>query len=43
MGIAIRHLLIDQNDEVLILANRLFDKLWANAPEAVLPGVLGSA
>jgi len=42
MGVAIRHLLIDPNDEVLSLDNRLFDKLWANAPEAVLPQFAGS-
>jgi len=41
MGVAIRHLLIDQNGEVLSLGNRLFDKLWANAPEAVLPQFAG--
>lgn len=41
MGVAIRHLLIDQNDEVLSLDNRRFDKLWENAPEAVLPQFAG--
>jgi len=41
MGVAIRHLLIDQNDEVLSLDNRLFGKLWANAPEAVFPQFAG--
>jgi len=41
MGIAIRHLMIDQHDEVLSLDNRFFDKLWANAPEAALPRIAG--
>ena len=33
MGISIRHLLVDQNDEVYRLSNRFFERLLDKSPE----------
>ena len=41
MGICIRHLLVDENDEVLRLSNRLFERLWDKLPGGVLPQFAG--
>jgi hypothetical protein len=36
MGISIRHVLIDQNDDVFRVSNRLFERLCEKSREAVL-------
>jgi hypothetical protein len=41
MGISIRHVLVDQNDEVLRLSNRFFERLWQKLPGGVLPQFAG--
>ena len=41
MGISIRHVLIDENDEVLRLSNRFFERLWEKSPGGVLPQFAG--
>ena len=41
MGISIRHVLVDQNDEVLRLSNRFFERLWEKLPGGVLPQFAG--
>jgi hypothetical protein len=37
MGISIRHILVDDNDDLLLLSNRLFERLWNKSPEDLLP------
>jgi hypothetical protein len=41
MGISIRHVLVDENDEVFRLSNRLFERLWEGSPGGVLPRFAG--
>lgn len=41
MGTCIRHLLVDQNDEVLRLSNRSFEALWEKSPGCALPQFAG--
>jgi hypothetical protein len=41
MGISIRYLLVDRNDEVHRLSNRFFERLWDKSPGAVLPQFAG--
>ena len=37
MGIAIRHIVVNQNDEVLRLRSSFFVKLWEKFPGGILP------
>ena len=41
MGISIRHVLIDHNDEALRLSDRFFERLWEKLPGGVLPQFAG--
>ena len=41
MGTCIRHLLVDQNDEVFRLSNRSFEKLWEKSSGGVFPQFAG--
>jgi hypothetical protein len=41
MGISIRHLLVDQNDEVYRLSNRFFERLLDKSTGAALPQFAG--
>ena len=41
MGTSIRHILVDENDEVFRLSNSLFQRLWDQSPSAVLPQFVG--
>ncbi len=41
MGISIRHVFVDQDDEVLRLSNRFFERLWEKSPGGVLPQFAG--
>jgi hypothetical protein len=41
MGTAIRHILVDQNDTVLRLSNRLFQRLWDNSQGDTRPQFAG--
>ena len=41
MGISIRHLLVDQNDDIYRVTNRFFEKLLNKSPGAVLPQFSG--
>ena len=37
MGIGIRQILVNDTDELLLLSNRFFKKLWDKSPEGLLP------
>jgi hypothetical protein len=41
MGISIRHILVDQNDAVIRLSNRLFQRLWDNSKGDIVPEFAG--
>jgi hypothetical protein len=41
MGISIRHILVDQNDAVIRLSNRLFQRLWDNSQGDTVPQFAG--
>jgi hypothetical protein len=41
MGISIRHILVDQNDAVIRLSNRLFQRLWNNSQGDTVPQFAG--
>jgi hypothetical protein len=41
MGTSIRHILVDQNDAVIRLSNRLFQRLWDNSQGDTLPQFAG--
>jgi hypothetical protein len=41
VGTSIRHVLIDRNDAVIRLSNRLFQKLWDNSQGDTLPQFAG--
>lgn len=41
MGISIRHILVDQNDAVIRLSNRLFQRLWDNPQGDTVPQFAG--
>ena len=41
MGIGIRQILVNDKDEVLLLTNRFFKKLWDKSPEGLLPQFAG--
>jgi hypothetical protein len=41
VGTAIRHILVDQNDAVIRLSNRLFQRLWDNSQGDTLPQFAG--
>lgn len=41
MGTSIRHILVDQNDTVIRLSNRLFQRLWDNSQGDTLPQFAG--
>ena len=41
MGISIRHILVDQNDAVIRLSNRLFQRLWDNSQADTVPQFAG--
>jgi hypothetical protein len=41
MGISIRHILVDQNDAVIRLSNRLFQRLWDNSKGDIVPKFAG--
>src|SRR6266702_5407412 len=41
MGIGIRQILVNDKDEVLLLTNRFFKRLWDKSPEGLLPQFAG--
>jgi hypothetical protein len=41
MGTSIRHILVDQNDAVIRLSNRLFERLWDDSQRDTLPQFAG--
>ena len=41
MGTSIRHILVDENDEVFHLRNNLFQRLWDQTPSVMLPQFVG--
>ena len=41
MGTSIRHILVDQNDAVIRLSNRLFQRLWDDSQRDTLPQFAG--
>ena len=41
MGTSIRHILVDQDDTVIRLSNRLFQNLWDNSQAHTLPQFAG--
>jgi hypothetical protein len=41
VGSSIRHILVDQNDAVIRLSNRLFKRLWDNSQGDTLPQFAG--
>ena len=41
MGTSIRHILVDQDDTVIRLSNRLFQNLWGNSQAHTLPQFAG--
>jgi hypothetical protein len=41
MGTSIRHILVDQNDSVIRLSNRLFERLWDDSQGDTVPQFAG--
>ena len=41
MRISVRQILVNDNDEVLLVTNRFFKKLWDKSPEGLLPQFAG--